>query len=146
MTYIEQELRRSRTFRQAVGKHAILSIPYTRRRLWTYLAMRVITLLGGCLFLLLALLSMKEFFEVIKDGYLVSSMPVGSEFPIFYPTTTELSPLLLGTVFLLMSLISFVCALITHFQIHNFLENVTIQAHLMELMKPDGAVSDNQQQ
>ena len=58
----------------------------------------------------------------------------------------ELTPLLMGTVFLLMSLISFVCALITHFHIHSFLENVTIQAHLMELMEPDGAVSDNQQQ
>ena len=138
MTHIEQELRRSRTFRQAVGKHTVLSIPYTRRRLWTYLAMRVITLLGGCLFLFPALQLIWMFFEInCMIGYNSGPPP----FP-----TTELTPLLMGTVFLLMSLISFVCALITHFQIHSFLENVTIQAHLMELMEPDGAVSDNQQQ
>jgi len=64
MTHIEQKLRKSRTFRQAAGKHAFLSIPYTRRRLWTYLAMRMMTLLGGCLFLFQALLFMKAFFDI----------------------------------------------------------------------------------
>ena len=114
MTRIEQELRKSRTFRQAVGKRTILSIPYTRRRLLTYLAMRVMTLLGGCLFLFQALLFMKAFFEID----ILSSVAVESQFnQIFYPTTGELSPLVLGTVFLFISLISFVCALITHFQI-----------------------------
>jgi len=116
MTRIEQELRKSRTFRQAVGKRTILNIPYTLRCLWTYLAMRVMTLLGGCLFLFQALLFMMAFFEI--DTLSSVSVAVESQLnQIFYLTMGELSPLLLGTVFLFISLISFVCALITHFQI-----------------------------
>ena len=137
MTHIEQELRRSRTFRQAVGKHTVLSIPYTRRRLWTYLAMRMVLIW-----------TFFKFNSMI--GYNSGPPPFSTiELTSLMGTVflrDELTPLLMGTVFLLMSLISFVCALITHFHIHSFLENVTIQAHLMELMEPDGAVSDNQQQ
>lgn len=150
MTHIEQELRKSRTFRQAAGKHAVLSITYVRRRLWWYLVTRVIAFMAGCVFLLESLISVKAFFEInTQIGTLSSvSVPVEAQLNqiIYHPTTSELSPLLLGIAFLLVSLVSFVCVLITHYRIHQFLENVGIQGQLMELRSHEDGMSDSDKQ